>query len=1024
MANSSPFKHIVFTRLQNDGRTPIRILEPANNRRGDLFGRLMSDLFIALGYAAPRLTIQKPGRELDLVANHRVESRRAIAECKATKEPVGGADLNKFVGVLDAEQEDDRPVTGYFISLNGFTETAVEQERQRPRTRIVLLDASQVVNQLIEGGILIPKHQAAELAGRMCAEFEHLDLDPHAEILAYERGWIWVIYYAHASVRTHFALIRSDGGVLSKTIADELIVLDRDCEGQLHALCCLNPEVIVSDQSRFNEAISAYKQYVLNECGSIHLDGLPAGDEVGSPQLESLFVPVYVDILPGPNALKRKKKRKHRPVGRVLSKYSRLALLAPPGGGKSTLLKRLAVAYSDPERRNQSDDDLPAREWLPLFLRCRDVRAIARGSFADLLDALARHEPIRPHADAFRAYVDCELLAGRVLLLVDGIDEISNAGDRAAFVCMLRAALLAYPDIAIVISSREAGFRHVAAHLATVCTRVRLAPFDAEDITRLTIAWSCQVSGDTEEVRAESEKLAAAIIRNDRILRLAINPLLLTTLLLVRRWMGALPTRRALLYSKAVEVLLTTWNVEGHEPIPEDEALPQLCFIASAMMDSGVQEVSRSRLAALLQEARKALPAELGYVRETVDQFINRVEDRSSLLMMTGHSIENGRMVENFEFRHLTFQEFLAARAFVEGWYSGFQETDTLASVLESHFEDDAWREVVPLAAALGGKATDLLIKQLTERVRNGLSDRIILSPETEPLYLALGNCLADEAPARPATIRSAIKELMRLGSLDHAPFGRMLALGRYGRKLREEASDAFLSASDLRGTGHAFAAAVYWQTIGEDDSALVRAAASFRDLINAQEPRLRCAGALGIAALCPRLHDEGHKGDRVACSEQLRQSGAALVPMVFSDQLSEQWAAAWALVELATLRIWAPPVEPDLVGRLFTLWLHSPNSEVRRMAAWALARQPICKRDDGRRCVLVERSDLDHLLSRYAELSRRREQPAFLAAAWYTRGLSDAEIAEHSRTLLAVVEDRTAEITLRELLRNLGERP
>lgn len=59
-------------------RIPIRILEAENNRRGNLFGRLMSDLFIALGYAAPRLTIHKPGREFDLVAIHRVESRRAI----------------------------------------------------------------------------------------------------------------------------------------------------------------------------------------------------------------------------------------------------------------------------------------------------------------------------------------------------------------------------------------------------------------------------------------------------------------------------------------------------------------------------------------------------------------------------------------------------------------------------------------------------------------------------------------------------------------------------------------------------------------------------------------------------------------------------------------------------------------------------------------------------------------------------------------------------------------------------------
>ena len=67
------------------------------------------------------------------------------------------------------------------------------------------------------------------------------------------------------------------------------------------------------------------------------------------------------------------------------------------------------------------------------------------------------------------------------------------------------------------------------------------------------------------------------------------------------------------------------------------------------------------------------------------DFFVTYVPDRS----MIGHSVENGRLVENFEFRHLTFQEFLAARALVQGWYPGFQETDTLASVLEPHFEDE-----------------------------------------------------------------------------------------------------------------------------------------------------------------------------------------------------------------------------------------------------------------------------------------------------------------------------------------------
>src|SRR4051794_12394178 len=130
---------------------PIRILEEDNNRRGDLFGRLMGDLFVALGFEVARLNIHKSGRELDLSADHRFEARRAIGECKATIETTGGADINKFVGVLDAEYNEQRPVTGYFISLSGFKETAIEQEVARKRTKIILLNAGDVVKELVRG---------------------------------------------------------------------------------------------------------------------------------------------------------------------------------------------------------------------------------------------------------------------------------------------------------------------------------------------------------------------------------------------------------------------------------------------------------------------------------------------------------------------------------------------------------------------------------------------------------------------------------------------------------------------------------------------------------------------------------------------------------------------------------------------------------------------------------------------------------------------------------------------------------
>jgi hypothetical protein len=137
----------------------------------------------------------------------------------------------------------------------------------------------------------------------------------------------------------------------------------------------------------------------------------------------------------------------------------------------------------------------------------------------------------------------------------------------------------------------------------------------------------------------------------------------------------------------------------------------------------------------------------------------------------------DGQLVEFFEVRHLTFQEFLTARAMVEGWHPNRKDKDTLASVLEPHFEEERWREVIPLAAVLGGKETEALIQRLTSRVKK--SDTLTSpSGRTSSLHLVLGNCLADEAAARPETIRAAIVESVELGPRGEN-FLSLLALSR-----------------------------------------------------------------------------------------------------------------------------------------------------------------------------------------------------------------------------------------------------
>jgi NACHT domain-containing protein/restriction endonuclease len=973
-------------------RVSIRILETENNRRGDLFGRLMADLFIALGYEHPRLNIHKSGRELDISADHRLEPRCTIAECKATSAPIGGEELNKFIGVLDAETETGCPITGYFISLAGFKETALEQEKQRRHTKIILLSGSEIIDELIAGRIIIRKEQATELAGQYRAGLD-LTLDPEPELLAHSRGWIWAIYYTQGKARTHLVLIHSDGTPLARPIADEVIKADPD--GRLAALHCLNPALtpVIDSDSRVAEALLAYRQYLTNECGFIQLDGLPADTDVGSRRLrlENLFIPLHLDTKVG------KKKKTRQPIDTLVSTYPRLAILAAPGGGKSTLLKHLAMTSAVLPQSDPSTDNSLDRKRLPLFFRCRELRNLARGSFANLLKALSEREPVRQHSAAFLAYIDSALLNGRILLLVDGLDEIADPGDRAAFVCTLRTALQAYQDIGIVVTSREAGFRHVAAHLAPICVESTLSPFDDKDINNLCIAWHCEVLGNTQKVRADAAELARTIIRSDRIKRVATNPLLLTTLLLVKRWVGSLPTRRAVLYGKAVEVLLMTWNTEGHDPIPEEEALPQLCYVASAMMLNGLQKISRPKLAGLLKDARSNLPTELGYVKETVDQFIHRIEDRSSLLTMTGHDVEDGKVTEFFEFRHLTFQEFLTARAMVEGWHPGRKDEDTLADVLEPYFDAEGWREVIPLAAALGGKATEILIQHLTQHIENSRFERSLSGSGSVSLVLL--NCLVDEAAARPEIIRAALRPLIHSGAITPFSNGMALARGRYGSDLRDEAQKAFLAAPPRPyHATHVLSMAVWSQIFPRDGTDRVQqACARLRELLQDPAKIRQYEGALGFVSMCRLLSVRSYSGKTDALIQTMQP---ILLDMLFSENPPEQYAASWAAGFLGLRGLWTPPGQPDVLGRLFTLWHHSRPGQIRSRLSWSLITQPLAARDQGRfksvEPTLIEKL-LDPSVTR-ADGSRF----IILVATWYKKILDDSEISRQVNEIAA----------------------
>jgi restriction endonuclease len=200
----------------------IRVIATGPNQRGDLFTDLMKDLVTALGFEPVRVNIHKSGREIDIQARHRYEARQAIVECKARDAKVGGDEINKFVGVLDAERRSSRLDTvGYFISLSGFKDSALEQESVLNEQRCVLMDGEAIHSALAKANIIVDASTARVRAAEIC-EMPGWTPGRECDLLATDYGWVWRIFYIVDREIVGHTLIHADGQPLHKSASEDL----------------------------------------------------------------------------------------------------------------------------------------------------------------------------------------------------------------------------------------------------------------------------------------------------------------------------------------------------------------------------------------------------------------------------------------------------------------------------------------------------------------------------------------------------------------------------------------------------------------------------------------------------------------------------------------------------------------------------------------------------------------------------------------------------------------------------------
>ena len=228
--------------------------------------------------------------------------------------------------------------------------------------------------------------------------------------------------------------------------------------------------------------------------------------------------------------------------------------------------------------------------------------------------------------------------------------------------------------------------------------------------------------------------------------------MLLTTLALVKRKVGRLPNRRVDLYYEAVRVLLN-WRSEVDKPLDYREAEPQLHYLAYAMCERGVQQLREDEIIELAHHhaprvsqcplrLKTALPTNFYASWSAAQVFWSK-----SVIFAT-----TGKPKPVYEFRHLTFQEYLAGLALVKGYFPNRDKSRTLPDYVAplagrtskrrgEVVVTEEWREPLRLCvAACNDDDVDNVLNAILSPLPNEDT-----TTTTRPRAVLAALCLADE---------------------------------------------------------------------------------------------------------------------------------------------------------------------------------------------------------------------------------------------------------------------------------------
>ncbi|RKE19609.1 HEAT repeat protein [Streptomyces sp. TLI_171] len=503
-------------------------------------------------------------------------------------------------------------------------------------------------------------------------------------------------------------------------------------------------DAAAQDQMRAAEwaaAVEAYRRRVRELHWRLNLDVLGASGSAGEqPKIEvrQVFMPQLcrphvaqvpgevrrllaageladTDLPPGMEAEAARALRKAyhaqpaRPVLEVLAGEGgrRLVVLGDPGAGKSTLAKYTALVLAG------ALEELPAEldglsGLVPLVV---ELRQYAEPQWRDrTIEDFLEHVDRQDRMCLTRPVLESLLAQGRTVVFFDGLDEVFDPAVRAQTARRITAFASGHPDVRVVVTSREYGYR-AGEFTAAGFAQVMLQDLERGQVKQFIRRWYTAAHPENPSLASQlTQRLLGAVRGVRAVAELAGNPLLLTVL--ASMGLGkTIPRERREVYAHAVEVLIEQWDKDAkfltpHSPatgeaaqalewLNVDRRLKVLQRIARRMQEGAGRTAGTFIHHDELTGIISTYLTEQNISRTAADiaarHVVDRLRTRNFLLAHYGGGI--------YGFVHRTFLEYLAATELLDRSHEEEWTRDEIVEVLTERAGNPTWHEVLLLMA-------------------------------------------------------------------------------------------------------------------------------------------------------------------------------------------------------------------------------------------------------------------------------------------------------------------------------------